>query len=438
MAEDSSTAIKRRKPWKPAKPYPKFPLFPHDTGRWAKKVQKKILFFGRWGKQEKGKIVPVENVEQSALDAETEYQRQWPWISKGLVAPPLDAPAVPVQDGDDRTLMRVVNAFLTSKQSRLSSGELSAHTFAEYFRTSEKLLAHFGKTARVDELKPIDFQRFRERLARGCNSVTLASKINRCMVVLNHASENLNIKIQYGKEFDKPSEIALRKARNVGGERFIEAADLRKIIDGAPAVLKAILLLGVNCGFGNTDIACLPKSALQLDLNGGWVSFPRVKSGIKRTIPLWPETVAALRVALPLRPPAKDPADDHLAFLTERGTRWVRIQKSVKHVKAAKLAGKDEGEVGKFCTINALARRFELLVKELNLELPKGTGFYSLRHVFETIGGDSEDQVAVDHCMGHVDPSMGANYRHRISDERLRKVTNSVHQWLFAKQSKSR
>ena len=59
--------------------------------------------------------------------------------------------------------------------------------------------------------------------------------------------------------------------------------------------------------------------------------------------------------------------------------------------------------------------------------------FGSLRHVTETIGGESRDQVAVNAIMGHVDPSMAAHYRERISDERLRAVTDAIHGWLFTK-----
>jgi|GEM_PF-5196784 len=62
-------------------------------------------------------------------------------------------------------------------------------------------------------------------------------------------------------------------------------------------------------------------------------------------------------------------------------------------------------------------------------------GFYCLRRGFETIGGDSRDQVAVDHIMGHAPASgdMGAVYRQRIDDERLKAVAQHVRDWLFPK-----
>ena len=61
----------------------------------------------------------------------------------------------------------------------------------------------------------------------------------------------------------------------------------------------------------------------------------------------------------------------------------------------------------------------------------KGLGFYALRHTFETIGGECRDLVAVNHIMGHVDDTTAGTYRERISDERLRAVTDAVHGWLL-------
>ena len=71
--------------------------------------------------------------------------------------------------------------------------------------------------------------------------------------------------------------------------------------------MKAMILLGINCGFGNADCGNLPVAAL--DLDGSWVDYPRPKTGINRRCPLWPETVEALRVAFAKRPAPKT-ADD--------------------------------------------------------------------------------------------------------------------------------
>ncbi len=75
-------------------------------------------------------------------------------------------------------------------------------------------------------------------------------------------------------------------------------------------------------------------------------------------------------------------------------------------------------------TVNVLSARFQLL-KSLNINSHRN--FYTLRHNFETWGGESRDQVGVDAIMGHVDPSMAGQYREGISDERLRAVVEAVH-----------
>ena len=62
--------------------------------------------------------------------------------------------------------------------------------------------------------------------------------------------------------------------------------------------------------------------------------------------------------------------------------------------------------------------------------------FDALRHTFETIGGQSRDQVAVDHIMGHTDQFMASHYQECISDERLRIVVDYVHGWLFEADNK--
>jgi integrase len=59
--------------------------------------------------------------------------------------------------------------------------------------------------------------------------------------------------------------------------------------------------------------------------------------------------------------------------------------------------------------------------------------FYDLHRTFQTIAEGAHDLAAVQSIMGHA-PSNGDMsdiYRQRVSDERLRAVTDYVHDWLF-------
>ena len=80
---------------------------------------------------------------------------------------------------------------------------------------------------------------------------------------------------------------------------MFQADELRSIIDKAGVQLRAMIYLGINCGLGNNDCAMLPMR--DLDLDKGWLDFPRPKTGVERRCPLWPETVEALRAALEKR-----------------------------------------------------------------------------------------------------------------------------------------
>jgi len=185
---------------------------------------------------------------------------------------------------------------------------------------------------------------------------------------------------------------------------MFEANELRRIIAAAEAPLQAMILLGVNCGYGNADCGTLPLAAL--DLDGAWVNYHRPKTGITRRCPLWPETVKALRESIAARPKPKNSADAVLTFITSKGGSW--------HKKIED---------------NPISKEMRKLLDSVALNGHRN--FYALRHTFETIGGEAKDQVAVDHIMGHARDDMASVYRERISDARLKAVTDHVRQWLF-------
>ena len=73
------------------------------------------------------------------------------------------------------------------------------------------------------------------------------------------------------------------------GRKLFTADEIRRIIDAAGLQLRAMILLGINAGFGNADCGELPLSAV--DLETGIIDYPaRPKTGIARRCPLWPET----------------------------------------------------------------------------------------------------------------------------------------------------
>lgn len=375
------------------KPKPGFPLFKHRSGRWCKKVRQKQVYFGSIAKDPDG---------TAALNL---------WLDQ---KDDLLAGRTPRVKGDGLDVRGLVNAFLTSKENLVKSGELTARTFADYHSTCERIVTAFGKYRLVTDLASDDFEALRASLGKTWGPVAVGNEINRVRVVFKYAYDSglIDRPVRYGPGFKRPSKKTLRLDRHAKGERFLEAAQLRKVIDAAPVPLKAMILLGLNCGFGNADVGTLSLSSL--DLSGRWVAFPRPKTGVARRAPLWAETVAALKQAIAERPTPKDEAHAGLVFVTKYGLSW----------------NKDTRD-------NPVSKEFAKLLKELKLHR-KGLGFYLLRHVFETVGGEAKDQVAVNAIMGHADASMAAVYRERISDERLKAVTTHVRKWLFPRAKKAK
>jgi integrase len=322
----------------------------------------------------------------------------------------LHAGRTPRPQGDGLIVKDLCNQFLGAKLRKLEAGEMGVRAFADYRATTDLLVAAFGKTRLVDDLAADDFESLRASMASRWGPVHLGSVITRIKSVFKYALDNglIDRPPRYGSEFRKPGKAILRRHRAANGSKMLEAADLHQLLDAASKPLRAMMLLGLNAGFGNTDLATLPLSAL--DLDSGRVDFPRPKTGIERRAPLWPETVAALRAAIAVRPAPRDRADAGLVFLMRTGRRWVRDT-----VKSR---------------TNVISIAFRTLLRKCGL-YRDGLGFYTLRHVFRTIADAARDPVAIDLMMGHTDETMASHYRERVDDARLQAVAAHVRTWLF-------
>jgi integrase len=290
-------------------------------------------------------------------------------------------------------------------------------------------VAELGRERLVEDLAADDFEALRAAVARTRGPASLADRVQKVRGIFRFAFDFglINSPVRYGPSFRRPSALALRKARAEKGPRIFEAAELRKLIAGGGVPLTAMVLLGVNCGFGNADCGTLPLSAL--DLDGGWIRYPRPKTGIDRRCPLWPETLAALRETLAARPAPAEEGAGRLVFLTREGRSWAK--------RGEVFLAEDGRTWGQKVPDNPISKKLSRALGALGLRRP-GLNFYALRHTFETVAGESRDQVAVNHVMGHADQSMAGVYRERISDERLKAVVDHVHAWLWPPEEKAR
>jgi integrase len=367
---------------KPAKPYPEFPLTAHPAGCWCKKIRGKLHYFGPWSDPD------------AAL---AKYLEQKDDLHAGR-KPRLDPEAVTVKD--------IANAFLNAKQVLVEAGELSPRTWTEYKAAAELMVAQFGKGRLVSDLRPDDFESLRSHMTKRYGPYYLSTRVQYIRSVFKYAydADLLDRPMRFGPSFRKASKKTMRLHRAQQGPRLFTAEELRRILDAAAMPLKAMILLGINCGFGNADCGTLPLSAVNLET--GWVDYPRPKTGIDRRCPLWPETVQAIRDALAKRPKPKKEEHEGLVFITKYGLSW-----------------------GKEVADNPITKEMRKLLDALGINGHRN--FYTLRHTFRTVADETKDSVACDAIMGHETPHMSSVYRETISDARLKAVADHVHAWLF-------
>ena len=365
-----------------------FPLSWHKgAGQWYRKFKGRFVYFGA-----------------DADVAIQRYLKERDYLLAGVAIP----------NGEALTVRQMCNRYLGVKDSRRASGELVDRTFSEMLITCRALVDHFGDRA-VFTMGPDDFEQFRQKITTK-SPVVLMGRIVRTRSVFKFALENrlLERQVDFGTAFALPTKSDLRKHRAKQQKPLFSAQEIHWFLEGradpeepetflrgADSSLKAWILLGLNCGLYASDISGM----LHRHIDGEFLAFDRLKTGITRRCWLWPETQDAVAAC------CTDPKVSDSVFLSSRGRPLVVATKGDQRV-------------------DLVSSRFVSLKKRIKFQR-EAAGFKNFRHTLRTVADAAGDQPAIMLAMGHADSSISDHYRHGIDDERLRAVSQYVRAWLW-------
>ena len=181
------------------------------------------------------------------------------------------------------------------------------------------------------------------------------------------------------------------------------------MIDGAGIPLRAMILLGINCGFGNADCG-RPAAGRRWTWTAAWIDFARPKTGTAAPLPaLAGNRRRRCATALARRPDAEGPRTDAgLFFVTKYGGG--RGAKDTPDGPVTKETASCSTSLG----ING--RRRWASTRSATPSAP-----------WPTRRRTSPPPITSWAMKYRICPSV---YRETISDERLKAVSDHVHAWL--------
>jgi integrase len=287
--------------------------------------------------------------------------------------------------------------YLSYQYSKLQANDLTVNHYNEQVGSLNRFMTFLGRNIEIKDISTIDLQNYKRRIQQSHLSVSRLNLHISIMKALFHWARKNDVLVNI------PNIDAISRGKVTHQERFTFSSEqINKLLSAADMKMRAMIWLGLNCGFGCTDCAELKWDNLDLEINR--VIYPRGKTGISRNLTLWPETVQALK-----GPPKKG----ELVFYTAKGNPWVWATQTVDRFGNERFTKED-----------ALSRKFSKLLKKAGIKTERGVGFYTLRRTAATLAARSGDPFAVQRLLGHADLKMATTYVQDVSEQTDRVVNN--------------
>ena len=352
----------------------KFPLTLHPTGQYCKKINGRIRYFGT----DKKKALERYLAQATYLHG---CQKSINMASNGKM-----------------TLKELCDIYLQYQHSKVLANKLTPKHHNDQISSVRKLMSFLGRGRTIESISTLDLQNYKRKLQSAYASVDRLNLNISVMKAMFHWARRNDILENI------PNIDAISKGKVVHKDMYtFNSQQIKKLLSAADVKMRAMIWLGLNCGFGCTD--CGKLKWKELDLKNGRVRLARNKTGVRRNFPLWPETIQALKEL---------PRSGQLVFYTSQGHPWVTTV----------VKTKSNGE-RKYTPVNRVTPTFSRLMKKVRMQVPKGTGLCSVRRTAATMAARSGDPFAVQRLLGHVDLTMATRYVQDVSEQTDRVIENS-------------
>jgi integrase len=356
-----------------------------------------------WVKWYKGQTRFIAPKSVALADVEDEWFRVKREVD-GLAAEVVEPSRI------DRTYRAAISDFLISKKLRIGAGnkairERTYHNSAAALNAFGGFIVNGRKIAdmNIREIGPSQFQAYADQFVKWKSS-GFDSVVSRVSEFFNWAVKMEYIDRFRAGTFLRPGKEAIRSER-IELAKSYTPDEVAQLYVAGNHTMRCFIALGVVAAFINSDIANVPRIAI--DLETGVIDFRRLKKGkIRRVIPLPADVLNLLRDYE--RPEPTDEAWADLFFITTNGNPYSR----------------PKSRTGKWMPSDSISRLFRELIVAAGVERKRGRNFTGLRttHYNRAIAGkwEMERKIVMGRAKGDIDSD---HYLEDVGIERLKHYT---------------
>ena len=159
----------------------------------------------------------------------------------------------------------------------LASWQTSARSFESYFLANTKVLREaFGRLF-INEIRPVDVQRFRDTRARSVSPAT----VNRGTALLKRV---FNLAISWGYLEKNPVRCGMLQ-EPPGRVRYLTPDEQRRLLDHLPDDLKPLVTVALHTGMRKSELTNL-RLGPNVDFQKNLITLRKTKNGRMRHIPM--------------------------------------------------------------------------------------------------------------------------------------------------------